>query len=80
MTHSFTKMSSFIECIAEVHRIATCRELTTEDATAYFHDPHRLAGVVLASGVMENDQRRARLEDALGRFARQYHGGSSNGL
>jgi hypothetical protein len=51
--------------LADVHRLATGRELELNDALKYFRDPARLTLVVERSGVLVNPSKRRRLEALL---------------
>ena len=51
--------------LADVHRLATGRELELTDALKYFRDPARLAQVVERSGILANASKRRRLEALL---------------
>jgi hypothetical protein len=51
--------------LADVHRLATGRELELNDALKYFRDPARLTLVVERSGVLANPAKRRRLEALL---------------
>ena len=48
--------------IANVHRLATGRELELTDALPYFGDPKRLASVVAQSGVPADPAKRRKLD------------------
>jgi hypothetical protein len=47
---------------AQVHRLATGRELQIEEAVRYFGDPRRLAVVVEQSGILDDLENRQTLE------------------
>lgn len=49
----------------EMHQLATGRALTKEEARAYFEDPSRLVRVVEHSGVLDDPQKRSRLEQLI---------------
>lgn len=51
--------------LADVHRLATGRELELTDALKYFRDPARLTMVVERSGILANSSKRRRLEALL---------------
>jgi hypothetical protein len=51
--------------VADVHRLATGRELQLKDALKYFRDPARLALVVERSGVLAVPSKRRRLKALL---------------
>jgi hypothetical protein len=51
--------------LADVHRLATGRELQLQDALKYFRDPARLTSVVERSGVLSVPSKRRRLEALL---------------
>lgn len=51
--------------LADVHRLATGRELKLTDALRYFRDPTRLTLIVERSGVLANASKRRKLEALL---------------
>ena len=59
---SAPRLSGFL---ANVHRLATGRELKLTDALKYFRDPARLTLIVERSGVLADPSKRRRLEALL---------------
>jgi hypothetical protein len=51
--------------LADVHRLATGRELQLSDALDYFGDPKRLASIVEGGGVLAVPSKRRKLEALL---------------
>jgi hypothetical protein len=51
--------------LADVHRLATGRELQLKEALDYFGDPARLTSVVERSGVLAAPSKRRKLEALL---------------
>jgi hypothetical protein len=51
--------------LADVHRLATGRELQLKDALKYFRDPARLRLVVERSGVLADPSKRRKLKALL---------------
>lgn len=54
------------QLFAEVHELATGRDLQIEDAMNYFGDPRRLASVVEQSGILDDPAKRRQLETLIG--------------
>jgi len=63
-----SRLSGFL---ADVHQLATGRELQLNDALDYFGDPRRLASVVARSGILADLSRRRKLEALL---SESHHG------
>ncbi len=53
------------QLLAGVHRIATGRELTLEEARVYFREPKQLAQAVAVTGALNDPQKRMELERIL---------------
>ena len=66
--------------LTEVHRLATGRPLSIEEALEYFRSPKRLATVVERSGLLHDPQRRLRLEQLIATEEKHLHKEAGDGF
>jgi hypothetical protein len=58
-THQTERLASDLwHLVAEVHKLATGRELQIDEAMKYFGDPTHLASVVEQSGILDDPAKR----------------------
>jgi hypothetical protein len=68
------------QLIASLHRLATGKELQPDEARIYFQDPHEVASVIEASGILKDPQRRREIERLLSEYERSTLHGDADGL
>jgi hypothetical protein len=56
--------------IASLHRLATGKELQPDEARIYFRDPHQLASLIEASGILRDPQKRSEIGGLLAEYER----------